>query len=137
MTYDVDHERCELSKSIDCKNGERPNWTPPEGCRLITILIFIIALFNKLGLTASITERTASPTTVMVPTDASTEEHKQRTTLKVTTIFATHLAHSRMLLPSTNLIENTPCIFEGNVPDAGNCQCMLNESFPSKIVASL
>lgn len=33
MTFDVDHERCELSKNIDCKYGERPNWKPPEGCQ--------------------------------------------------------------------------------------------------------
>jgi hypothetical protein len=32
MTYDIDHERCDLSKNIDCKNGERPNWIPPSGC---------------------------------------------------------------------------------------------------------
>lgn len=34
MTYDIDHERCDLSKNIDCKHGERPNWNPPEGCKL-------------------------------------------------------------------------------------------------------
>jgi len=32
MTYDVDHGRCDLSKNIDCKNGERPGWIPPSGC---------------------------------------------------------------------------------------------------------
>jgi len=32
MTYDIDHERCDLSKNIDCKNGERPNWIPPSEC---------------------------------------------------------------------------------------------------------
>ena len=32
MTYDVENERCDLSKHSECKNGERPNWTPPEGC---------------------------------------------------------------------------------------------------------
>jgi nanoRNase/pAp phosphatase (c-di-AMP/oligoRNAs hydrolase) len=30
MTYDTDHRRCDLSKNIDCKNGERPNWIPPS-----------------------------------------------------------------------------------------------------------
>jgi hypothetical protein len=32
MAYDPDHQRCDLTKNIECQNGERPSWTPPEGC---------------------------------------------------------------------------------------------------------
>jgi hypothetical protein len=32
MTFDVDHSRCDLSRTIDCKNGERPNLIPPFEC---------------------------------------------------------------------------------------------------------
>jgi hypothetical protein len=32
MSYDPDHKRCDLSKNVECQNGERPSWTPPEGC---------------------------------------------------------------------------------------------------------
>jgi hypothetical protein len=35
MTYDLDHERCDLSQNVDCKNGERPNWIQPSECTLI------------------------------------------------------------------------------------------------------
>jgi len=32
MTYDVENSRCDLSKNIECKNGERSNWTPSLEC---------------------------------------------------------------------------------------------------------
>ena len=32
MSYDVEHGRCDLSKNVDCKNGDRPNWLPPLNC---------------------------------------------------------------------------------------------------------
>lgn len=34
MNYDPNHQRCDLSKNVDCTNGERPSWTPPEGCNV-------------------------------------------------------------------------------------------------------
>lgn len=46
MSYDPDHQRCDLSKNIECQNGERPSWTPPEGCKknsmdLLSIIRFV------------------------------------------------------------------------------------------------
>jgi hypothetical protein len=48
------------------------------------------------------------------------ETEKQR---KTTSIKTTKLLYSRMLLPIIDFIENTPCAFEGNIPDQDNCQC--------------
>ncbi len=42
---------------------------------------------------------------------------------KPTTIFSPKLAFSRLLLPTIVLIENSPCGFQGNLPDQDNCQC--------------
>jgi hypothetical protein len=42
MTYDPDHQRCDLSKNVECQNGERPSWTPPEGCIQFSVLIIHI-----------------------------------------------------------------------------------------------
>jgi len=30
MSFDADHQRCEMSYNIDCEDGERPNWVPPN-----------------------------------------------------------------------------------------------------------
>lgn len=31
MSFDADNQRCEMAYGINCKNGERPDWVPPEG----------------------------------------------------------------------------------------------------------
>jgi len=33
-----------------------------------------------------------------------------------------------MLLPTNDLIENSPCTFQGNMPDADDCQCRKRKS---------
>jgi len=44
--------------------------------------------------------------------------------MKSTTLFIpTKLAYSRVLLPTIVLMENSPCTFQGNMPDQDNCQC--------------
>ena len=44
MSYDPNHQRCDLSKNVECQNGERPSWTPPEGCIHFHLLLIPIYL---------------------------------------------------------------------------------------------
>jgi len=54
---------------------------------------------------------------------------KRKTTTKPTTL-ATKLARNRVTLPVSELVENTDCTFQGNMPDPDNCQCnYLNRIF--------
>jgi len=60
---------------------------------------------------------------------ADIEIKKQRkTTIQLTTIISTKFVHSRMLLPTNDLIENSPCTFQGSMPDADDCQCRKRKS---------
>ncbi len=38
-------------------------------------------------------------------------------------MFSPKFASSRLLLPTIVLVENSPCGFQGNLPDQDNCQC--------------
>jgi hypothetical protein len=46
MTFDIDNSRCDLSKNIDCKNGERPSWIPPSECMPRIYISLTIKLIN-------------------------------------------------------------------------------------------
>ena len=35
MSFDADHQRCEMAVAIYCIDGDRPDWEPPENCRQI------------------------------------------------------------------------------------------------------
>ncbi|CAF1153435.1 unnamed protein product [Rotaria sp. Silwood1] len=116
MTYDPDHQRCDLSKNIECKDGERPNWTPPEGW----------------GQSESVTNYIVTKTTTLSHNDDHENddiEIKKKTrvsknrkfTTKPATI-STKLARNRVTLSMSELIENHDCTFQGNMPDLNNCQ---------------
>lgn len=30
MSFDTDNQRCEMALAINCKDGERPDWKPPD-----------------------------------------------------------------------------------------------------------
>jgi len=32
MSFDADHQRCEMAVAIYCIDGDRPDWEPPENC---------------------------------------------------------------------------------------------------------
>ena len=32
MSFDPDNQRCEMSYGINCKDGDRPDWVPPDNC---------------------------------------------------------------------------------------------------------
>ena len=33
MSFDVENQRCEMALAINCKDGERPDWKAPDGCK--------------------------------------------------------------------------------------------------------
>jgi hypothetical protein len=33
MSFDVENQRCEMALAINCKDGEREGWEPPENCK--------------------------------------------------------------------------------------------------------
>jgi len=110
LSYDPDHQRCDLSKNIECQNGERPSWTPPEGW----------------GQSESVTSYAITKTTSDHDNENQVEKKtrapkKRKTTTRPTTV-ATKLAHNRVTLPISQLVENTECTFQGNMPDPDNCQ---------------
>lgn len=111
MTYDPDHQRCDLSKNIECTNGERPNWTPPENW----------------GQSEGITNYVLKTTTESLDDDfnfekkTKTSKRRKITTTQPRTI-ATRGTRHRVTLPVTQLVENTQCTFQGNMPDPENCQ---------------
>ncbi|CAF2037508.1 unnamed protein product [Rotaria magnacalcarata] len=116
MTYDPNHQRCDLSKNIECKNGERPTWTPPEGWLQ----------------SESATNYVVTKTTTVSSHDDNEEEEfevkkKTRTSSnpKMTTTStraSTKLARNRVTASMPELMENSDCIFQGNMPDPDNCQ---------------
>ncbi|CAF0865968.1 unnamed protein product [Adineta ricciae] len=118
MSYDPDHQRCDLTKNIECQNGERPNWTPPEGW----------------GQSESVTGYVVTKTTSRTPSDDDEhidENHevtkktraskKRKTTVKPITV-ASKIARDRVTLPIFQLVESSDCTFQGNMPDPDNCQ---------------
>lgn len=129
MTFDVEHSRCDLSKSIDCKNGERPGWNPPENCKFPIRISLTITLLNTLGQTEIITERTTTTTTTStIPYQEPTETERTRSfTIHPTTISLSKFAFSRMLLPNRIPLANTPCTFQGTRPDPDDCRCKQNK----------
>ncbi|CAF0734297.1 unnamed protein product [Adineta steineri] len=101
MTYDIDHGRCDLSKNIDCKNGERPNWILPSEWK-----------------TEHVTENIILKTTPRVNNDVIEIENEQERT----TVIPMKLINRKMLLPTNDIMENNPCNFQGNIPDPDECQ---------------
>lgn len=56
--------------------------------------------------------------------DIDVETEKQnKTTIKLTTAISSKLINSRLFSPREDLIEYSPCSFQGNKPDQYNCQC--------------
>jgi len=47
---------------------------------------------------------------------------KRKTTTRPTTV-VTRLARNRVTLSISQLVENSDCTFQGNMPDPDNCQC--------------
>lgn len=127
MTFDVEHSRCDLSKTIDCKNGERPNWNPPSDCRFSYSFHSVSNRFDALGQTEMITERTTIKTST-IPYDEPIETERTRPlTMNPTTITSSKFAFSRMLLPNRIPMGNTPCTFQGTRSDSQDYQCTQNE----------
>ena len=131
MTYDPDHKRCDLSKNIECKDGERPTWTPPDGCKSFLPVDFS-AHEHSGGQSDRLTTFAVTKTTAGAPeSEAEVEEEEEKKTRspkrrKLTTRPApmvTKLAASRVTAPISELVENSACTFQGNMPDPDNCQC--------------
>ncbi|CAF1337215.1 unnamed protein product [Adineta ricciae] len=125
MTYDIDHGRCDLSKNIDCKNGERPNWIPPSECISIFWNHFRATLCLISGKTESVTEHTMINTSPNSIDDATNLENQFQITMRLATILSTKIIQSRMLVPSNDLSESVHCAFQGNMPDPDDCQSYL------------
>ena len=134
MTYDPDHKRCDLSKNIECKDGERPTWTPPDGCKSSDVFLAVDRIAHAhAGLQSDrLTTFAVTKTTAGAPdSEAEGEEEEEKKTRspkrrKLTTRPApivTKLAASRVTAPISELVENSACTFQGNMPDADNCQC--------------
>lgn len=32
MAFDTEKERCDMASAVNCKEGDRPDWKPPENC---------------------------------------------------------------------------------------------------------
>lgn len=32
MSFDTENQRCEMALAINCKDGDRPDWKPPDNC---------------------------------------------------------------------------------------------------------
>jgi hypothetical protein len=32
MSFDTDNQRCDMALAINCKDGDRPDWKPPDNC---------------------------------------------------------------------------------------------------------
>lgn len=125
MTFDVEHSRCDLSKSIDCKSGERPNWIPPSNCKF-PLSSDPFQSLNSLGQTETITERTIIQTTSYIFQQETETEPARPLTINPITISSSKSAFSRILLPNRLPIERTPCTFQGTLPDPENCQSRQN-----------
>jgi hypothetical protein len=74
-------------------------------------------------ITESITVKTIVKTTPTISNANRETEKEHKTTIKLTTIRSSKLAHGRILLSTNELIENSPCTFQGNMPDQDSCQC--------------
>lgn len=136
MSYDPDHQRCDLTKNIECKNGERPNWTPPEGCKIV---LFIVNIFSRIryylgGQSESVTSYVVTKTTshfhVENNIDDNVQEVKKRTRAtkkRKTTIKPINISYKMLreytTVPISQLVESSDCRFQGNMPDPDNCQC--------------
>ncbi|UJR15055.1 hypothetical protein I4U23_002026 [Adineta vaga] len=119
MSYDPDHQRCDLTKNIECKNGERPSWTPPEGW----------------GQSESVTSYVITKTTSHSHNENNDgddyDNHevkkklrptkKRKTTVKSITI-APKIASEYVTASISQLVESSDCTFQGNMPDPDNCQ---------------
>jgi hypothetical protein len=33
MSFDTDNQRCDMALAINCKDGDRPDWKPPDNCK--------------------------------------------------------------------------------------------------------
>jgi hypothetical protein len=49
-------------------------------------------------------------------------------------IKSTKFGRGRILLPTIVLIENSPCTFQGNMPDQDNCHCKQNKKSTIKLI---
>ncbi|CAF1241343.1 unnamed protein product [Rotaria magnacalcarata] len=105
MTYDSQHQRCDLSRNIDCNNGERPK-------RI---------LYSELQ-TEIVTEPIIISTTPSLSQNGIDANKDDKTTIGLTTPLSNKLVYGRMLSPIYGLIEHSPCLFQGNKPDQYNCQ---------------
>ena len=70
-------------------------------------------------------------TTAHVSNEETKMINRFQITMKLATILSTKIIQSRMLVPTNDIIENTPCTFQGNMPDPDDCQCKLlsNKTF--------
>jgi hypothetical protein len=59
----------------------------------------------------------------MIIKTTSSVFYEEKPMIKPTTMFSPKFASSRLLLPTIVLVENSPCGFQGNLPDQDNCQC--------------
>lgn len=125
MTYDIEHTRCDLSKNIDCKNGERPSWNEPSNCEF-SPSSHPVQSFNPIGQTEPITQLMIIQTTSPIFHQETETEIARLRTINPITISSSKSAFSRILLPNRLPMERTPCTFQGTLPDPENCQCRKN-----------
>ena len=69
------------------------------------------------------TELIADPVMITTTPNLSNDEteQKSRTTTKLTMLTSTQPEYNRLSLSLDDLVENTPCIFQGNIADQNNC----------------
>ncbi|CAF0890764.1 unnamed protein product [Adineta steineri] len=116
MTYDPEHKRCDLSKNIDCQNGERPGWTPPEGWgQSESVTSYVITKTTK-----SFDDDDDDNKNEVVKKTTRTPKRRKTTTRPAT--IATKAARLHVTLSISQLIENSECTFQGHMPDPDNCQ---------------
>ncbi|CAF3805804.1 unnamed protein product [Rotaria sp. Silwood1] len=106
MTYDVENRRCDLSKHIDCRYGERPK-----------------RILSSNFQTESITEPILITTIPnLLDNKIKIEKSSYQTIIKLTTIITNKLINNKIFQLKNDLIENNPCKFQENKPDQYNCQ---------------
>lgn len=93
MSFDTDNQRCEMALAINCKDGDRPDWKPPDNWS------------GKLKMTTTTTKKAVATTKKSENSDGKDD------------------SEANVIVATTKSIkENDACIFKGLMPDIENCQ---------------
>lgn len=107
MSFDVDNQRCEMALAINCKDGDRPDWKPPDNCKLIDSnyhLFFSVSYQNWIG------QGKTKETTTTTKKASTNKSGKTDASAPIATTKAYEMK------------ENDKCQFKGLLPDKDNCQ---------------